>query len=97
MEKIKLLKQALTIENIDGYLIPKNDEFFGEYLPDYNDRLKFISDFTGSYGFCLILKEKNFLFVDGRYSLQAKNQSGKFFNVITFPNNMSLRILKKKN
>ena len=96
MEKIKLLKQALTIENIDGYLIPKNDEFFGEYLPDYNDRLKFISDFTGSYGFCLILKEKNFLFVDGRYSLQAKNQSGKFFNVITFPNNMSLRILKKK-
>ena len=46
MEKIKLLKQALTIENIDGYLIPKNDEFFGEYLPDYNDRLKFISDFN---------------------------------------------------
>ena len=32
-------------------LIPKNDEFFGEYIPDHNDRLKFISNFSGSYGF----------------------------------------------
>ena len=96
MEKIKKLKLALKREKIDGYIIPKNDQFFGEYLPDYNDRLKFISNFSGSYGFSLILKNKNYLFVDGRYTLQAINQSGKFFDIITFPNKMPYDILKNK-
>ena len=40
--KIKNFKKILIKEKIDGYLIPKNDEFFGEYTPDHNDRLKFI-------------------------------------------------------
>ena len=79
MEKIKKLRNIFKRENIDGYLIPKNDEFFNEYLSSHNDRLSYISNFTGSYGFSLILKDKNYLFVDGRYSLQAFNQSGKFF------------------
>ena len=55
MEKIEKLKKFLK-EKIDGYIIPKNDEFFGEYIPEYNDRLNFISNFTGSYGIALILK-----------------------------------------
>ena len=56
MEKIKKLRKILNKELIDGYLIPKNDEFFGEYIPDHNDRLKYISNFSGSYGLALILK-----------------------------------------
>ena len=79
MEKIKNLKKIFKKEQIDGYIIPKNDEFFGEYISEYNDRLKFISNFTGSYGFSVILKRKNYLFVDGRYTLQAENQSRKNF------------------
>ena len=51
--KNKKVKNIFNEENIDGYLIPKNDEFFGEYVPDYNDRLNYISNFSGSYGFCL--------------------------------------------
>ena len=82
MEKIKKIKRLIFREKIDGYFIPKNDEFFGEYVSDYNDRLNFISNFSGSYGFSLILKNKNYLFVDGRYNLQAKYESGKFFNII---------------
>ena len=84
MEKIKRLKKVLTKEKIDGYLIPKNDQFFEEYVDNQNDRLKYISNFSGSYGFALILKDKNYLFVDGRYTLQAASQSGKFFKIITF-------------
>ena len=61
-----------------------------------NDRLNYISNFTGSYGFCLILKDKNYLFVDGRYSLQTKKQSGKFFKIVTFPNQMPYNILRSK-
>ena len=96
MEKIDKLKKFFKEEEIDGYLIPKNDEFFGEYIPEYNDRLNFISGFTGSYGFALVLKDKNYLFVDGRYTLQANNQSGKLFKIITIPNKMPNDILKEK-
>ena len=96
MEKINKLKKIFEREKIDGYIIPKNDEFFGEYTPDYNDRLNFISGFTGSYGFALVLKNKNYLFVDGRYTLQANNQCGKFFKIITIPNKMPGDILKEK-
>ena len=96
MEKINKLKKIFEREKIDGYIIPKNDEFFGEYTPEYNDRLKFISGFTGSYGFALVLKDKNYLFVDGRYTLQANNQSGKLFKIITIPNKMPSDVLKGK-
>ena len=96
MEKIKKLKKILDRENIDGYIIPKNDEFFGEYISDFNDRLKFISNFSGSFGLALILKKKNYLFVDGRYTLQAKNQSGNYFKIITVPNKLPSDILKEK-
>ena len=96
MEKIEKLKKILIREKLDGYLIPKNDEFFGEYIPEDNDRLNFISNFTGSYGFALILRNKNYLFVDGRYTLQAKNQSGNNFKIITLPNKMPRDILKEK-
>ena len=83
MEKINKLKKIFKREKIDGYIVPKNDEFFNEYIPDHNDRLNFISNFSGSYGLALILKKKNYLFVDGRYTLQANNKSRKFFKIIT--------------
>ncbi|MDC1159082.1 aminopeptidase P family N-terminal domain-containing protein, partial [Pelagibacteraceae bacterium] len=55
MEKINKLKKLFKNENIDGYIVPKNDEYFGEYIPEYKDQLKYISNFSGSYGFALIL------------------------------------------
>ena len=64
--------------------MPKNDEFFSEYVPDHNDRLNYITNFSGSFGFALILKDKNYLFVDGRYTLQAQKQSGKFSKLLQF-------------
>ncbi len=97
MEKIKRLKKIIKSEKIDGYIIPKNDEFFGEYISKYNDRLKYISNFSGSFGFALFVKDKNFLFVDGRYTLQATNQCGKHFKIKTIPNELPKDILKKKN
>ena len=96
MEKIEKLKKIFKREKIDGYIIPKNDKFFGEYIPNHNDRLNFISEFTGSFGFALVLKDKNYLFVDGRYTLQANNQSGRSFKIITIPDKMPSDILKGK-
>ena len=96
MEKIKKLRKIFKNEKIDGYIVPKNDEFFGEYIPEYNDRLKYISDFSGSYGFALILNNKNYLFVDGRYTLQASKQSSNYFKIKTIPNDLPADILKNK-
>jgi Xaa-Pro aminopeptidase len=96
MEKIDYLKKNFKIQKIDGYIIPKNDEFFGEYIPDNKDRLKYISGFTGSYGFALILYNKNYLFVDGRYTLQAIKQSGKFFKIKTIPHELPIQVLRNK-
>ena len=55
----------------------KNDEYFSEYA--FPNRLKTISGFSGSAGFAIILKDINYLFVDGRYVTQAKIESGKNF------------------
>ena len=85
MEKINQLKSKFKNYNLDGYLIPKNDEYFSEYVPDHKDDLKYITNFTGSYGFALILKKKNYLFVDGRYTVQAHKQSGANFKIINIP------------
>ncbi|MDA8757703.1 aminopeptidase P family protein [Candidatus Pelagibacter bacterium] len=97
MEKVKKLKEFFKSEKIDGYIISKNDEFFCEYVPSHNDRLSHITNFTGSFGFALILKKKNYLFVDGRYTLQAKNQSGKYFKIFTIPQKIPSEILKNKD
>ena len=93
---MKNLKKFLERYRIDGYIVPKNDEYFNEYVPSSKDRLKFISNFSGSAGFAVILKNKNYLFVDGRYTIQAQSQSGKRFEVVTIPNKFPKDILKSK-
>tara|TARA_B100000886_G_scaffold230427_1_gene160779 strand:- start:6997 stop:8694 length:1698 start_codon:yes stop_codon:yes gene_type:complete len=80
--RIRKLRDQFNKLKIDGYVIPKNDEFFSEYSKI--DRLKIISNFSGSAGYAVILKQKNYLFVDGRYSLQAKIESGKNFSIIDY-------------
>ena len=49
------IRKILKIYKIDGYIIPKNDEYFNEYVPPSKDRLKYISGFSGSAGFALSL------------------------------------------
>ena len=91
---ISLLKKLMVNNNIDGYIIPKNDEFFSEY--SFPNRLKSISNFSGSAGMAIILKDKNFLFVDGRYTEQASIESGKNFKIFEIPKTRPFNILKKR-
>jgi Xaa-Pro aminopeptidase len=97
MEKITKLRKLFQEFNLDGYIIPKNNNFFGEYVPDSEDNLKYISNFTGSAGFAVILKNKNYIFVDGRYTIQAGIQCGKEFQVCNIPKEYPFNIFKKKN
>ena len=72
---INKIKNLINLNNLDGYIVPKNDEFFTEYSK--MNKLEIVANFSGSAGFILILKNSNHLFVDGRYTIQAKKQSGK--------------------
>ncbi len=80
MNKIKILRNKLKLHNIDGYVVPKNDDFFTEYSKV--NRLKVISNFSGSAGLAIILKNKNYLFTDGRYTIQSQIECGKNFKIV---------------
>ena len=97
MNKVNQLKNILHKENCDAYLIPKNDEYFGEYVSENKDRLKFITGFTGSTALALIFKNKSYLFVDGRYTLQAKKEIYKDFKICEIPKIKPHYILKNLN
>ena len=94
-ERLNKLRKQFKNYNIDGYVIPKNDEFFSEYTN--KDRLKFISNFTGSAGYAIILKKKCYLFVDGRYSIQAKIESGKNFKIVDYSKIVNMNVCKDLN
>jgi len=79
---IKKLRNKFKKHNIDGYVIPKNDDYFTEYSKI--NRLKIISNFSGSAGIAVILKNKNYLFTDGRYTIQSQLESGKNFKIYGF-------------
>ena len=95
MNKLKKLRNLYKFYNLDGYIVPKNDEFFGEYVNKKNDRLNYISLFSGSAGSALILKKSAYLFVDGRYTLQANIESGNNFKIFEIPKTMPFEVIKK--
>ncbi len=74
IKKINLLKNSFKTHNIDGYLVPSYDEFQNEFTPECLQRLKWLTNFSGSNGLALITKDKHYLFTDSRYIIQAKNQ-----------------------
>jgi len=74
------LRAALSALKMDGFIIPHEDEYNNEYLPDYNERLMWATGFTGSAGAAVVLKDKAAMFVDGRYTLQVRTQvDGKLY------------------
>ena len=97
MKQIIDLRKLFKTFNLDGYIIPKNNNFFGEYVTAVEDNLKYISNFTGSAGFAVILKNKNYIFVDGRYTIQAEIQCGKEFQICNIPKEYPFNVFKNKN
>ena len=81
-QRVELLRALIKNSKLDGVIIPKADRYQGEYIPPEDERLTWISGFTGSAGTALVFAESAVLFVDGRYSLQAKIEvNGRIFKV----------------
>ncbi|UTW55258.1 aminopeptidase P family protein [Kordiimonas sp. SCSIO 12610] len=73
-ERLKALREELNRQQLDGFIIPLTDEHMSEYVGAYAHRLAWVTGFEGSAGNAAILLDKAALFVDGRYTLQAKDQ-----------------------
>ena len=89
---IKLLRTKFKKNGIDGYVVPKNDDYFTEYSKI--NRLKIISNFSGSAGLAIILKNKNYLFTDGRYTIQSQIECGKNFKILGFEKLINCNLFK---
>ena len=86
------LRKKFKKYDIDGYVIPKNDDYFTEYSKI--NRLKIISNFSGSAGLAVVLKDKNYLFTDGRYTIQSEIESGKYFKIISYEKIINCNLFK---
>jgi len=73
-DHVPLLRAELKRLALDGLLIPHEDEYNNEYLPDYNERLMWATGFTGSAGAAIVLIDRASMFTDGRYTLQVRQQ-----------------------
>lgn len=72
--RLQALRATFSSEQVEGFLIPRADEYQGEYVPDSADRLRWISGFTGSAGYAIVLEDLAGVFSDGRYTIQLKQQ-----------------------
>jgi Xaa-Pro aminopeptidase len=79
--KIKQVRDKLDLYDIDCFLIPLQDEFQNEYVPESYNRLKYITGFTGSNGLAVIAKDNALFFTDGRYLLQAAKELDSIFKI----------------
>ncbi|MCC8370651.1 MAG: aminopeptidase P family protein [Rickettsia endosymbiont of Stiretrus anchorago] len=73
-ERINSLRNLFEKHSIDGYIVPSNDKYMSEYVPEYAKRLEYITGFTGSNGMAVICKDIVLFFTDGRYLEQARKQ-----------------------
>ena len=72
--RLLLLREQLAELNLDAFIVPSSDEHLGEYSPAEEERLKWLTGFTGSAGMCIVLKSEAAIFVDGRYTIQVRQQ-----------------------
>ena len=85
-ERVTALRRELDARELNGFLVPHSDEHQDEFLPPSAERLRWLTGFTGSAGAAVVLREAAVLFVDGRYTLQARAQADtSLFDVLQTP------------
>ncbi|MFC6634603.1 aminopeptidase P family protein [Microbulbifer taiwanensis] len=75
-ERLRALREELARQGVQAFLVPRGDEYQNEYVPASDERLAWLTDFTGSAGMAAVATEHAALFVDGRYTLQAQQELG---------------------
>ncbi|WP_122075319.1 aminopeptidase P family protein [Pseudophaeobacter sp. EL27] len=83
--RLAALRAELSREGLDGFLVPRADAHQGEYVAPRDERLSWLTGFTGSAGFCAVLKNSAGVFIDGRYRTQVKRQVADLFTAVPWP------------
>lgn len=83
--RLRDLRAAMADQNLDGFLVPRADAHQGEYVAPCDERLAWLTGFTGSAGFCAVLKDIAGVFIDGRYRTQVKSQVAEDFTPVPWP------------
>src|ERR1043166_8601591 len=73
--RVAALRAELRRRGLDGFIVTHADRNQNEYLPPSEERLAWLTGFSGSAGVALVLADRALLFVDGRYTLQAREQT----------------------
>lgn len=73
-DSVRQIRAKLSVQGLDGFILPRGDEFLGEYVAPYAERLAWLTGFTGSAGLAVILQDRGAVFSDGRYTEQLRNQ-----------------------
>ena len=89
-QKVSNIIRFLDKKEIDFFLVSTSDEFLNEYVPTYNKRLQWLTNFSGSFGIALISSNRKIFFTDGRYTLQARKEIDSSFEIY----DISLQSLK---
>ncbi len=85
-ERLAALRDLMRRQKLDAFLVPRSDRHQGEYVADCDERLKWLTGFSGSAGLAIVAIDKAALFVDGRYTLQAPAQiDTTAFDVLQIP------------
>ena len=71
--RLALLRSELKTRKLTGFIVPRQDEFQGEYVAAYAERLRWLTGFSGSWGVCIVTRKKAAIFVDGRYTIQVRS------------------------
>src|SRR5208283_3965268 len=74
-DRLGALRARLAETGLDGFIIPRSDEYLGEYVPPCAERLAWITSFTGSAGLAIVLADGAAVFSDGRYTLQLQQET----------------------
>ena len=73
-ERLAALRAELARQGLDGFVVPHSDAHQNEFLPPDAERLAWLTGFTGSAGTAVVLADRAAIFVDGRYTLQVRDQ-----------------------
>jgi Xaa-Pro aminopeptidase len=73
-ERVKALRTELSVRGLDGFIVPRADRFQNEYVPPSDERLAWLTGFSGSAGMAIVLADRAVLFVDGRYQVQVRDE-----------------------
>jgi len=94
-DRLAALREQLKADRLDGFVVPLTDEHMSEYVGSYAQRLAWLTGFQGSAGSAVVLPEEAAIFVDGRYTLQVRDQvDGKHWSYQSVPETSAAEWLK---